>query len=185
MCSFLLCLGYKEKGDKNIMLGKARQWLLVASLSLIVAFVGDMTVLAAPVIRDIEIDSQKGVVERQGDRDNIITHTYNMPQSRWEFKDGFWTFYYADGTQPVGDVKEAEDGTLLYYYDWQMIDGKWYAFDWNSTMVTGLVKDAGYNNQVYYLDNGTGEMLTGRQVIMSECYMFDETSGHLICECTE
>jgi len=160
-----------------------RKYFYLLSLSLVMAFLVNMSVLASTLnFNDMKIDDKKGVVVYQGDTENIITKTFNMPKSRWELKDGFWTFYYADGTQPVGDVKEAEDGTLLYYYDWEMIDGKWYAFDWNSLMVTGLVYDS-YYNHTYYLDNGTGEMLTGRQVIMSECYMFDETSGHLLNKC--
>lgn len=141
-------------------------------------------IMAAEPFSDLKIDPVKGVVVEENGLTNIITKTYNIPSSRWEDRGNYWTFYYADNTQPCGRLEFAEDGTLLCYYDWEYIDGKWYAFDWNSIMMMGLVRDAGYNH-TYYLDKGTGEMLTGEQVIMSECYVFDEVSGHLLCDCDD
>lgn len=163
---------------------KSNKSVVLLALGLLFIVMGAMTAFAEEPFVNFRIDVVKGAVADENGVENILTKTYNIPSSRWENKGGYWTFYFADNTQPCGRLEYAEDGTLLCYYDWEFIDGKWYAFDWNSIMMMGLIRDAGYNH-TYYLDMETGEMLTGPQVIMSECFVFDDVSGHLVCDCDD
>lgn len=97
----------------------------------------------------------------------------------WEFIDGAWHLFDADGWMLAGWQKVGEDWYLLetkhegnygaMLTGWQYVDGAWYYLDSSGAMQTGWLK---LDGKWYYLDE-SGKMQTGWLKIGDEWFWFD------------